>query len=87
MGRMEVRVARDRDLKEGDPLTFFYPSTEWEMAQPFRCECGAGEGRCKGWIKGAGWMDGRGLEGYWLNGHVVERLREKGVGMGVEGRK
>jgi hypothetical protein len=22
-------------------VTFFYPSTEWEMAQPFKCKCGA----------------------------------------------
>jgi len=70
MGKFEVRVARDRDLKEGDALTFFYPSTEWDMAQPFRCECAAGEGRCLGWIKGAAWLEGGGLGGYWLNEHV-----------------
>ncbi|KAI7868000.1 hypothetical protein BDF14DRAFT_1983174 [Spinellus fusiger] len=29
------------DIKVGDELTFFYPSTEWEMAQPFQCWCGA----------------------------------------------
>ena len=27
-------------LQEGDEITFFYPSTEWEMAQPFVCNCG-----------------------------------------------
>jgi hypothetical protein len=33
----EVRVNPDlqRGLREGDELTFFYPSTEWEMSQPF----------------------------------------------------
>ncbi|KAH9004694.1 hypothetical protein EDB86DRAFT_2884976 [Lactarius hatsudake] len=25
----------------GEPLTFFYPSTEWLMDQPFDCTCGA----------------------------------------------
>lgn len=32
MGKMEVRVG-DRALKKGDDLTFFYPSTEFDMAQ------------------------------------------------------
>jgi hypothetical protein len=26
-------------LKEGDEVTFFYPSTEWIMAEPFNCAC------------------------------------------------
>ncbi len=51
MQRFEVRVARDRDLKVGDALTWFYPSTEWVMEQPFACTCGAP--RCCGWIQGA----------------------------------
>jgi hypothetical protein len=77
MTKFEVRVARNRDLKVGDALTFFYPSSEWNMAQPFRCECGAGEGRCKGWIAGAGQMGGQALEGYWLNEHIEALLVEK----------
>ena len=23
------------------PVTFFYPSTEWELDQPFECRCGS----------------------------------------------
>jgi SET domain-containing protein len=30
-----------RDIKKGEDLTFFYPSTEWDMAQGFDCSCGA----------------------------------------------
>lgn len=30
-----------KDIKPGDELTFFYPSTEYEMNQPFRCWCGS----------------------------------------------
>lgn len=30
-----------RPLAAGEELTFFYPSTEWEMAEPFDCHCGA----------------------------------------------
>lgn len=48
----EVRVAHNRDLEVGDELTFFYPSTEWASASPFKCLCGAGEGRCIGMQRG-----------------------------------
>lgn len=77
MGKMEVRVVDDRDLKVGDQLTFFYPSSEWDMDQPFQCNCGAGEGVCKGVIDGAKKMDRKDLEGYWLNDHIKELLQER----------
>ena len=28
-----------KDIKEQEELTFFYPSTEWSMVQPFDCFC------------------------------------------------
>jgi hypothetical protein len=62
-------------LKEGDELTFFYPSTEWTMAQPFECGCGAEE--CVGQVSGARDMDSSVLERYWLNGHVNGLLEER----------
>lgn len=70
--KMEVRVSRHRDLKQGDVLSFFYPSTEWQMAQPFECFCG--EAACLGKIMGAGQMGRVDLEGYWLNQHIEEKL-------------
>lgn len=36
-----MRVVEHRELKEGDELNFFYPSSEWEMRQPFECQCQA----------------------------------------------
>jgi hypothetical protein len=30
-----------RDIKKGEDMTFFYPSTEWDMAQGFDCSCGS----------------------------------------------
>ena len=65
-----------RDLEEGDELTFFYPSTEWDMAQGFECKCDAGKGVCKGTIDGAGKMGRDRLRGYWLNGYIAEMLDE-----------
>jgi hypothetical protein len=76
MERWEVRVAEGRDgLKEGDELTFFYPSTEWDMAQPFECLCKTG--KCRGEIKGAKDMSVEVLRKYWLNRHIEEMLAEK----------
>ncbi|KAI0472306.1 hypothetical protein F4859DRAFT_100276 [Xylaria cf. heliscus] len=75
MERMEVRVSRNRDLKKGDLLSFFYPSTEFKMAQPFDCWCGAGE-KCFGRVEGASKLDVESLGGYWINGYIKELLAE-----------
>ncbi|KAK4166146.1 histone-lysine N-methyltransferase ash1 [Cladorrhinum sp. PSN259] len=74
MAAREV-IAGPKGLKEGDELTFFYPSTEWHMAQPFTCLCGTPQ--CRGLISGAQDMAPSQLEGLWLNGHIRELLREK----------
>lgn len=76
MARYEVRVVDDRPLAVGDELTFFYPSTEWTMAQPFKCNCGAGE-RCLGLINGSKDMDPAVLRRYWLTEHIEKLLSEK----------
>ncbi|EPE30414.1 SET [Glarea lozoyensis ATCC 20868] len=68
-------LAGPKGLKEGEELTFFYPSTEWEMAQGFDCLCGTGS--CKGWIGGAKDMGWEGLKGMYLNGHIRELLEER----------
>jgi hypothetical protein len=74
-GRMVVRVVAGRDLNAGDPLAFWYPSTEFSMAQRFACSCGSD--RCHGWIAGAGEMDEDVVRSYWLNEHIVEMLDAK----------
>lgn len=38
--RWEV-LAGPQGIKKGGDITFFYPSTEWDMAQGFDCSCGA----------------------------------------------
>lgn len=66
----------DKPLKSGDPVTFFYPSTEWEMDQPFDCTCGSS--KCHKKIAGAKHMERSALEEYWLNEHVVDLLKQDG---------
>ena len=72
---LEVRVVNDRDLRVGDALTFFYPSTEWDSAQPFQCECGSRE--CLGEMRGAKGLSRDVLEKYWINEHIMEMVREE----------
>lgn len=76
--KMEVRVSRERDLKIGDKLTFFYPSTEFEMVRSFECLCN--EEGCLGKVMGANQLPRSSLQGYWLNRHVRERLGWNGEG-------
>ena len=39
-----------RDIEPGVALTFNYNTTEWNMAEPFRCHCGSPQ--CLGTIRG-----------------------------------
>ncbi|KAI0120644.1 putative galactose-proton symport [Xylariales sp. AK1849] len=75
MSSFEVRVAQDRPLSVGDELTFFYPSTEWDMVQPFKCTCGSR--KCLGLIAGSKDLDAIILSRYWLNPHVERLLMER----------
>lgn len=75
MVKFEVRVVDDRPLEVGDELTFFYPSTEWEMVEPFSCQCSAkGEKECGEWISGAKDLNAELLRKNWLNPHIVNLL-------------
>jgi hypothetical protein len=59
-------------IAPGDQFTFFYPSTEWEMAQPFACRCGAPN--CIGRVTGASQIDPSVLDRYRLSGYIQSKL-------------
>lgn len=40
-----------RDIAPGDGVTFNYNTTEYDMAEPFRCHCGSAQ--CIGMVRGA----------------------------------
>lgn len=61
-----------RDVEVGEELTFFYPSTEWSMAEPFQCICG--ETRCLGTIEGAAQMNRTVLAQYRLTTFIQHKL-------------
>ena len=68
--RMLVFAAND--LAAGDELTFFYPSTEWEMSSPFICLCGAPN--CIHVVAGARFLPLSTLEDHFLNQHIRELM-------------
>ncbi len=61
-----------RDLAPGDELTFFYPSTEWEMSSPFICLCGAAN--CIHVVAGARFLPLSTLEHHFLNEHIRQLM-------------
>jgi hypothetical protein len=71
--RMEVVCLQD--IREGEELCFFYPSTEWAMAEPFKCVCGKPE--CLGWISGAVDLPDEVLERYELCAYVVKKWEQR----------
>jgi hypothetical protein len=58
-----------------DELRFFYPSTEWEMAQPFVCNCGCSN--CLQLINGAANLSAATLSNYKLSDFILHQLKEK----------
>ncbi|KAF1825322.1 uncharacterized protein K489DRAFT_299268, partial [Dissoconium aciculare CBS 342.82] len=67
----EVKIARDRDIKKGDHLTFFYPSTEWAMDRPFDCLCGAPEGVCLSSVQGSKYIPNDRIGQWFVNDHIL----------------
>jgi hypothetical protein len=64
--QMELRAVRD--IKPGEELTFFYPSTEWDMSTPFQCLCGSSQ--CLKRITGARYLPLNVLGRYFINQHI-----------------
>jgi hypothetical protein len=72
-GSMELVCLED--VETGNELCFFYPSTEWAMAEPFDCLCGAPN--CLGRIKGASVLPDEVLTGYKLTPYVHKKWGER----------
>jgi hypothetical protein len=68
MDTVSLAVYAAQDISEGDELTFFYPSTEWDMARPFVCLCGAPE--CIRLVVGARFLSVDMLSRYYINPHI-----------------
>ncbi len=64
-----------KPIQPGDELTFFYPATEWEMSQPFVCNCKSSN--CLQLINGAAHLDRSTLEKYRLTDFIWQQLQQR----------
>lgn len=64
-----------KDIEEGEELTFFYPSTEWEMAQAFLCHCQ--NSNCLHSIRGAAFLPDEILRQYRLTDFILRKLAQR----------
>jgi hypothetical protein len=65
-----------RAIREGEELTFFYPSTEWAMVRPFACLCGALD--CIEMVQGAYFLPSDVLARYPLSPHIRKLDADRG---------
>lgn len=70
---MQIVVLRPLDPEE--EITFFYPSTEWDMTQGFNCYCG--EDCCISEIKGAAWLTEAQTKQYRFTDYIKEQLEKR----------
>ena len=61
-----------KDICKGDELTFFYPSTEWDMTQAFVCNCAHKD--CLQNIRGAAYLTKEILSKYRLTDFILKML-------------
>ena len=71
----KMQVICLNSLQPGDELTFFYPSTEWEMVQPFVCNCS--DAGCLQLINGASHLSVETLAKYRLTDFILTQAKQK----------
>ena len=70
-----MEIIAIRDIEPNEEFSFFYPSTELDMAQPFICYCGTKN--CLQNIKGAKYIPGEILKQYRLTDFIQQQLQYK----------
>ena len=61
-----------KNIAPGDELTFFYPSTEFEMESPFNCFCGSNN--CLHLIQGASFLPHEIIHHYKFTDFIMQKL-------------
>jgi hypothetical protein len=64
-----------REISAQQEMTFFYPSTEWEMVQPFSCYCGSS--LCLGQIRGAAYLTKNVAKQYRLTDFIQQQISRR----------
>jgi len=68
-----MQVLAEKDISPGEELTFFYPSTEWEMDRPFQCNCQSPQ--CIGFVTGAKNLSISQMIHFQLNLHIKALIK------------
>lgn len=68
-----MQVIALKDIDPSDEFTFFYPSTEWDMDQPFFCYCESKN--CLQNIKGAKYLSADQITHYRLTDFILKELQ------------
>ena len=70
--KMQLRSLKP--VMPGDEFTFFYPSTEWDMSEPFECTCGGNS--CLQKIRGARHLPWDVLRKYELSDFIKRKINQ-----------
>lgn len=70
-----MQVVALKEIKSGDEMLFFYPSTEWKMTQTFTCYCASAV--CVGEVKGAAYLSKEAQEKYRLTDFIQQQLAKR----------
>ncbi len=70
-----MQVTALKSIEMNEEFTFFYPSTEWEMTQPFKCYCGSPA--CLGEIKGAAYLPKNVWKQYRFTDFIQQQLAKR----------
>lgn len=70
-----MKLVALKELQPNEEMTFFYPSTEWEMTQSFNCYCGCTQ--CVGEIKGAAFLAEDVWKQYRLTDFIQQQLAKR----------
>lgn len=70
-----MQVVALQGIENGEEFTFFYPSTEWDMASPFQCYCN--QPQCIGLIRGASHIPEEILNQYRLSDFIQKKLKSR----------
>ena len=70
-----MQVVALKHIEDGEEMTFFYPSSEWEMKQSFQCYCGSPA--CLGEIKGSAYIAKNILKQYRLTDFIQQQVTKR----------
>jgi hypothetical protein len=72
-----MKVIALKPIHSGEEFSFFYPSAEWDMAQPFTCHCGSKN--CLKEIKGAAYLSKEETMHYRLTRFIQQQLHDRKI--------